>query len=229
MTDPWVQGLTMGEALRRRAAELPDHQAVVFSQCDFRATFSAYDTLVDEAAKGLIGMGIEHGDHVAVWATNRPEWLALQLATARIGAVLVNVNPAYRSHELAYALEQSDARAIFLIDRFKSSDYFDILREACPELGDSAPGKLQSQAFPRLRWVVSLADDAAAGMTTWSSIIDRGKDVTDAELAAREEAVDPEDPVNLSTPPAPPASPRACCSATAICCSTPSTSARSRT
>ena len=190
-TDPWVQGLTIGEALRRRAAELPDHEAVVFPQFDFRTTFSAYDALVDEAAKGLISMGIEHGDHVAVWATNRPEWPALQLATARIGAVLVNLNPAYRSHELAYALEQSDACAIFLIDRFKSSDYFDILREVCPELGDSAPGELQSQAVPQLRWAVSLPDDAAAGMTTWSSIIDRGKDTTDAELGAREAAVAP--------------------------------------
>ncbi len=196
-TDPWVRGLTIGAALRRRAGELPDHQAVVFAQCDFRATFSAYDTLVDEAAKGLIGMGIGHGDHVAVWATNRPEWPVLQLATARIGAVLVNVNPAYRSHELAYALEQSDARALFLIDRFKRSDYFDILREVCPGLGDNAPGKLRSQAFPRLRWVVSIADDAAAGMATWSSIIELGQDVTDAELRAHEEAVEPEDAVNL--------------------------------
>jgi fatty-acyl-CoA synthase len=195
--DPWVQGLTIGEALRRRARELPDHQAVVFAQCDFRATFSAYDTLVDEAAKGLLGMGIEHGDHVAVWATNRPEWPVLQLATARIGAVLINVNPAYRGDELAYALEQSDARAIFLIDRFKSSDYFGILGEICPELGDSEPGKLESESFPRLRWVVSLPDDAAAGMTTWSSIIDRGRDVPEAELRTREAAVRPADPVNL--------------------------------
>ena len=72
-TDPWVRGLTIGEVLRRRARELPDHEALVFPQRGFRATFSEYDAFVDEAAKGLMAMGIEHGEHVAIWATNWPE------------------------------------------------------------------------------------------------------------------------------------------------------------
>ena len=195
--DPWVDGLTIGAVLRRRARELPDHEALVFPQFRFRATFSEYDALVDEAAKGLIAMGIEHGDHVAVWATNRPEWVLLQLATARIGAVLVTVNPAYRSHELAYALEQSDARALFLIDRFKSSDYFGILGEACPELAASEPGSLRAAGYPHLRWVVSLADHAPAGMATWSWIIGLGKGIPDDALRAREQGVRVDEPINL--------------------------------
>ena len=111
-------------------------------------------------------MDIQVGEHVGVWATNWPEWVLLHLASARVGAVLVTVNPAYRGHELAYALEQSDARALFLIDNFKSSDYFSILAEACPELACAAPGELRSAAFPRLRWVVSIPERPAPGMTS---------------------------------------------------------------
>ena len=195
--DPWVRGLTIGEALRRRARDLPEHEALVFPQYRFRATFSEYDALVDEAAKGLLAMGIEHGDHVAVWGTNRPEWVLLQLATARIGAVLVAVNPAYRGHELAYVLQQSDARALFLIDRFKSSDYFGILGDVCPELASSEPGELGAAQYPHLRWVVSLTDHAPAGMTTWSSIIELGKGTTDEALRMREASVDVDEPINL--------------------------------
>ena len=81
-----------------------------------------------------MALGIGKGDHVAVWATNWPNWLLLQFATARIGAVMVLINPAYRTHELAYVLKQSDASALFLIDSFRTSDYFGMLNEAVPEL-----------------------------------------------------------------------------------------------
>jgi fatty-acyl-CoA synthase len=196
-SDPWVKGLTISEVLRRRARDLPDHEALVFAQHGFRATFADYDALVDETAKGLIAMGIGAGEHVAIWATNWPQWPLLQLATARVGAVLVNINPAYRSHELAYALEQSDARALFLIDRFKSSDYFAILGEAIPELATSEHGKLTAARFPQLRWVVSLPDEAAPGMATWDGVMAAGRRISDEELHARERAVDPEQAVNL--------------------------------
>ena len=83
--DPWVRGLTIGEALRRRASELADHEALVFPQRGFRVTYAEYDTQVDRVALGLLAMGIEKGDHVALWATNWPEWVLLHLATARIG------------------------------------------------------------------------------------------------------------------------------------------------
>ncbi len=195
--DPWVRGLTIGEVLRNRARELPDHEALVLRQEGHRASFADVDARVDDVAKALVAMGIEHGQHVAIWSTNRTEWVLLQLATARIGAVLVTVNPAYRAHELAYALEQSDARALFLIDRFKSSDYFDILAQVCPELADHEPGALRAEAFPELRWVVSLPQQAAAGMTTWDATIASGTTVSDDELRSREQNVDPEEPINL--------------------------------
>src|SRR5207302_5325408 len=126
--------------------------------------YSEFGRDVDEVARALTGAGIRKGEHVAVWATNWPQWVLLQFATARIGAVLVTVNPAYRSHELAYVIKQSDAAALFLIDKFRSSDYFVMLHEAIPELAGAPPGKLAAKDYPRLRHVVSLTDKPAGGM-----------------------------------------------------------------
>ena len=197
ITDPWVRGLTIGEALQRRAAELPDHEALVFPRRGFRATYAEYDRQVDDVARGLLAMGIEMGDHVALWATNWPEWVLLHIATARVGAVLVTVNPAYRGHELAYVLEQSDARALFLIDKFKTSDYFALLAEACPELAGAAAGKLNAPRFPELRSVVAITEPAGAGMATWASMLDAGTGVPESALRQREARLDPEQPINL--------------------------------
>ncbi len=196
-TDPWVRGLTIGEALRRRADELPDHEALVFSQRGFRATYAEYDRQVDDVALGLLAMNIEIGDHVALWATNWPEWVLLHLASARIGAVLVTVNPAYRGHELTYALEQSDARALFLIDGFKTSDYFALVAEACPELAGATPGQLHAAPFPELRWVVSIPESPGAGMSTWAAMLEAGAAVPASALRRREAQLDPEQPINL--------------------------------
>jgi len=197
VTDPWVEGLTIGETLRRRARETPDREALVFPQLGFRATFAEYDRLVDDVSKSLIAMEIGVGDHVAVWATNWPEWVLLHLASARVGAVLVTINPAYRSHELAYALEQSDAKALFLIDKFQGSDYFGMIAAACPQLADAEPGELRSGSFPDLRWVISLPDKPGPGMATWKSIVALGQLVTDEELSAREELIQPNQAISL--------------------------------
>ena len=105
-----------------------------------------------------------------------PEWLILQFATARIGVVLVNINPAYRTSELKYALRQSDVRGLALIDKYKSSHYFDMINEACPELAATAPGELQSETFPKLKWVVSLRGGTPAGMLSWAELLAKGEE-----------------------------------------------------
>jgi len=194
---PWVEGLTIGRALRHTARRFPDGEALVFSQAGQRATWAEYDRRVDEVALGLLAVGIEAGDHVAIWSTNHPEWVLLHLATARIGAVLVTVNPAYRSHELAHALLQSDSRALFLIDRFKSSDYFEMITEAVPELAHSAPDELRSDDFPELRRVVSLVDRPGPGMIAWNDMLERGRRVDRGVLERRAAELDPGDPINL--------------------------------
>ena len=209
---PWVDGLTIGDVLRQTAEKYPDRDACVFPRLDaagsplesghaekdcYRLTFEQLDREVDRVARGLLGLGIEKGQHVAVWATNWPRWVLLQLATARIGAVLVTINPAYRSSEISYVLKQSDAAALFLIDHFKNSDYFAILADAVPQLTSAAPGQLSLSDFPKLKHVVSMKDNTAGGMWTWDSFIAQGDTISTAQLQQR--AAEPKylDPINI--------------------------------
>ena len=138
---PWVEGLTIPQVLRCTVERCGDADAVVFPRLGLRWSYRELAAQVDAAARGLLALGIEPRDHVAVWATNVPEWIVLQFATARIGAVLVTINPAYRPFELQYVLGQSDAVALFLVRHYKSSDYFAMLDEICPELARSRPGR----------------------------------------------------------------------------------------
>ena len=181
---PPVDGLTIGAVLRLAAGRRPHHEALVFPQAGFRATYAQLDARVDSLARALLALGVGRGDHVAVWATNWPEWTLVFLAAARIGAVLVTVNPAYRTHELAYALNQSEAKVLFLVDRFKTSDYFAMITEV---RGD----------VPGLGTVVSMKEHAPDGALTWSEFLEGGNAVPAEEVTRREALVAPLDPVNL--------------------------------
>ena len=124
MTDaerPWVDGLTFAEVLRRTAERHGDRDALVFPWLGHRRSYAEFRAEVRRAARALMALGIRPGEHVGIWATNWPQWVVVQFAAASIGAVLVNVNPAYRAHELRYVLEQADITTLFLTDRFKSS------------------------------------------------------------------------------------------------------------
>jgi acyl-CoA synthetase (AMP-forming)/AMP-acid ligase II len=116
---PWVEGLTIPQVLKETARRYPDHDALAFPRLGLHTSYREFAEQVDLAARGLVALGIKQGDHVAIWATNVPEWVVLQFATARIGAVLVNINPAYRPFELKYVLHQSDSVALFLVAKFK--------------------------------------------------------------------------------------------------------------
>src|SRR6185436_11192450 len=155
-TTPWVDGLTIGQVLAETAQRHADREAMVFPQLSRRWTWRQFADDVDAAARGLLSLGIRTGEHVALWATNVPQWVLLQFATARIGAVLVNINPAYRPFELQYVLGQSDSVALFLVDQFKSSNYFAMLAEVCPEIATAEAGRVHSQCYPRLRNIVAL-------------------------------------------------------------------------
>jgi fatty-acyl-CoA synthase len=181
---PPVDGLTIGAVLRLAAGRRPDHEALVFPQAGFRATYADMDARVDGIARSLLALDVQRGDHVAVWATNWPEWTLVFMATARIGAVLVTVNPAYRTHELAYSLNQSDTKVLFLVDRFKSSDYFAMIAQVREEL-------------PGLRFVVSMKEHAPTGVLTWPHFLEMGRTVPAAEVRHRETLVAPLDPANL--------------------------------
>src|SRR5262249_48728932 len=156
-----------------------------------RYTYAEFRAECDRVAKGLIALGVQKGEHVGIWATNYPEWVVAQFATAKIGAVLVTVNPAYRTHELEYLLKQSDAATLMLIDSFKTSDYVGMINELIPELRGSEPGQLASAKFPRLRRVIFIGQQQHSGMITWRDLAKLGARVGDDELARRQAECDP--------------------------------------
>jgi fatty-acyl-CoA synthase len=131
-----------------------------------RFTYREFNEVVNRAAKALLMLGIQRGERVAIWSTNNYEWVVAQYATAKIGAILVNVNPAYRLHELEYVLRESRSRVLMLIESFKSSNYVEMFYEACPEARHAEPGHIDSWRFPHLKNVVFIGKEQHPGMFT---------------------------------------------------------------
>ena len=194
---PWIDGLTIGEVLRETAKKFPSLDAVVFCGSGYRLSWSAFDAEVDRVACSLLALGLRRGNHFGVWATNVPEWVVLQFATARIGAVLVTINPSYRTSELAHAVRQADLWGLALIDKFKTTDYFASLREAIPELAMHEPGNLHCSQFPKLRWVLSLRGETPTGAISWQELLSRAGTVSAKQLQTAERQLNCEDPINI--------------------------------
>ena len=194
---PWVDGLTMGQVLRQTAQRCGTRDALVCPHAGVRLTWAEFDAAVDGIARGLLALGFQQGDHLGVWSTNWPEWVILQFATARIGVVLVTVNPAYRPAELEYALTQSEVRGLALIEGFKKSNFFQMLDEVCPELAASEPGNLHSKKFPKLQWVIRLRGSEHPGTLSWQQLADAGQTIDPEQLAEIEQRLAPDDPINL--------------------------------
>jgi fatty-acyl-CoA synthase len=134
-------GRTIGEMFDEIADKYPDNDAIVSIHQDRRYTYRQLQQEVNRAAKCFIALGLKKGDRLAIWATNISEWVITQFATAKAGIIMVNINPAYRTHELEYALRQSETQALLLLDRFKTSDYVQMFYEVCLRL-DIASGNL---------------------------------------------------------------------------------------
>ena len=152
--DEPLLGATIPEHFASIVAQFPDRDAVVSLPQEERLTYQEFSDRIDELARALLGIGFQKGDRIGVWSTNNIEWLLLQMATARMGAILVNINPAYRPRELAYALQRSEVEGLFVIPSFRSSDYISMLVELIPELKESLPSELQSKEYPALRRVI---------------------------------------------------------------------------
>src|SRR4051812_45205548 len=151
-------GATIGDLFDRVAAQLPDREALVSCHQRVRHTYGQLRATCDEFARGLLALGIAKGDRVGIWAPNHAEWVIAQFATPKIGAILVNINPAYRTHELEYALRQSDCSALIIAPPFKTSHYAALLHEVCPELDDCLPGQLRAARLPELRTIIAFGD-----------------------------------------------------------------------
>jgi len=188
---------TVGGLLDHIAATYPDHDALVYPERDLRYSYAELNQRCRQVAKGLLRLGIKKGDNVSIWAYNVPEWVMLQFATAKIGAILVTVNTSYKSAELEYILNQSDTSTLFLVRSFKDTDYVETLYEVMPELRQSEPGKVASAKLPFLKNVVFIGEQTPSGMVNFDLLHELGKDVPDAELAAVEATLDRHDVINM--------------------------------
>jgi fatty-acyl-CoA synthase len=190
-------GETIGQCLDRVAAAHPDQEFLVSLPQDLRFTYSEFVKVVDRAARSFLKLGIRRGDRVALWSINNYEWVVAQFATARIGAVLVNVNPAYRTHELEYVLKESRARALLLIESFKSSNYLEMFYEVCPEAKECEPGNLESWRFPHLKSVIFIGKEHHPGLLTRRGFAELGDELDDHALRSQERDLDIDDVINI--------------------------------
>ena len=203
--DTELLALTIGDLLDRRAAELPAKEAIVYTcypeygkALDFRWTYQEYRQRADDLARGLLSLGLQKGEHIAVWAPNVPEWLLLQMAAAKTGLVLVTINPAYRASELEYVLKQGDVAALFFLSRIR--DYDCIAAVTSMITPGSQPGEVSSAQLPRLRYtcLVGLNPPEIANTTGWrpalySELIAAGQSITPEAQRQRQATVEPHD------------------------------------
>ncbi len=177
-------GETVGGNLDRTVAAYGDRDALISVHQGVRQTWAQFHEAVEEIARGLLALGIEPRDRVGIWSPNNAEWATLQYATAKIGAILVNVNPAYRTSELVYALSQSEVSTLVLAPRFRQADYLAMLEEVAGQL-------------PALRRRIVLGDEAPAGALRWDDLREAAGGVGADELRARQAALQFDDPINI--------------------------------
>jgi fatty-acyl-CoA synthase len=202
-TEPLL-GATIPEHFADIVQRFPEHEALVSLPQQQRLSYRDLSNAIDRLARGLVGSGFTKGERIGVWSTDNLEWLLLQMATARIGAVLVNINPAYRPRELAYALQSTEIHGIFAIPSFRHSDYVAMLLELLPELQQDNTGELNSQQFPSLRKVVLYdprhAEQATRphpGFVTWPEVIAAGANVSIDDIDAISASLDRDEPINI--------------------------------
>ncbi len=194
---PPLLEITIPEFLARAASRHGEREAAVFSSTGKRWSWTGLAQRADRLAAGLLSLGLYKGDRIGIWAPNRSEWLLAQFATARIGLILVNINPAYRRHELEYALNKVGARALITARQFKSTDYIAMLSDLAPELGQAVPGRLKSARLPKLATVIQLGDEPVPGMFRFSEVMDMGKGGNATRLDAITASLDPDDAINI--------------------------------
>ncbi|MCY9434091.1 AMP-binding protein [Bacillus haynesii] len=189
--------LTIGKLLEKTAVNTPDHEAVVYPDRGLRYTYRQFDQLCRKVAKGLMALGIDKGEHVAIWASNTPEWLTAQFASAKTGAVLVTVNTNYQLSELEYVLKQSDATTLILMESYRGTSYIDILYKLIPELKESEPGKLASERLPFLKNIILMGDKRHPGMYLWDDLLKLSGSVSEKALDRRMERLEEHDVINM--------------------------------
>jgi fatty-acyl-CoA synthase len=189
-------GDCIGEVLNRSARQHPEQDCLVVRHQNLRYSYRQFRDEVERAARGFLSLGIEKGDRVGIWSPNCAEWVITQFATAKIGAILVNINPLNRAHELQYVLQQSECQTLVLAAGFRDIDYCATVREICPALTVPS-GTTAESPLPHLRNLIILADSASGGMLNWSDLLSQGDKLPTEHLRAREAELSFDDAVNI--------------------------------
>ena len=190
-------GETIGASLDRAAARFGDRDALVSCHQQLRYTHSELLREADRAARALLALGVERGDRVGIWSANTAEWIIVQYAAAKAGAILVNINPSYRLRELEYSLNQSGVSVLVTARGFRKTNYIEMLTALMPELTRPRPGPLHAEKVPGLRHLIYLGSDPGPGGIPWAEFVQQGESVPAAHLRAREAQLQFDDPANI--------------------------------
>ena len=196
-SDKPLLGSTIGKFFDYAAGRYAEREAVVSIHQQVRFTYSELAERVNKLAKAFISAGFQKGDRIGIWSPNNVQWLITQYATAKAGLILVTINPAYRSHELAYVLRQSGCKGLILQNNLRSSNYEQMLCELCPELPNVSTGKLVSIEYEHLTTIISTTESSVSGIYNWADFNDLSNDSSDQDLDARLNSQDMDDPINI--------------------------------
>lgn len=190
-------GQTIGCFLDNISVKYPDNEAIVFPQKNQRYTYKQFINYCNLIARSLMKIGVKKGNHVAIWATNCPEWIALQVAVSKIGAILVCINTNYRKHELKYVLNHSETTTLIFSKGVKDHSYLETLLTICPELNKSKPGELNSKELPYLKNLIALDCAGSENIYNWTDFIKFGHDVPEEKLIDLSRTIKPDEVTNL--------------------------------
>lgn len=188
---------TIGQHLEKVVAKYPDNLALIVPFQNIRWTYAEFNKRIDKLAMGLLKLGINKGDRVGIWSPNRFEWVLVQFATAKIGAIMVCINPAYRVRELEYALSKVECKAIVCAESFKTSMYIDMLNELAPEIKTSQPGHLKSAKLPHLTTIIRMGDDETPGMFNFTAVMAMGGAKERENLKTTATRIDSNEAINI--------------------------------
>lgn len=191
-------GRTIGEQFDETVSAYPDNDALIVHHQNLRYTYRELQAAVDECARALMALGVQVGERVGVWSPNNAQWCITQFATAKIGAILVNINPSYRTHEVEYALKHSGASVLVIQGQFKTSDYVSMMTELVPSLEQPLSGSIQSDRLPELRQVICLDESRRSpGMVSWPDLIARANETSAQAFSERQQGLQFDDPINI--------------------------------
>ena len=190
-------GETLGACFDRIVERFGEREALVVRHQNVRLTYRELQRRANNFAVALLRLGMNPGERIGIWSQNNAEWLLAQLATAKAGLILVNINPAYRAHELQYALNKVQCRALIASPSFKSSNYLQMLQELAPELAHCKPGKLEAAAFPSLKLVIRLGEERTAGMLNFDALLGDACEAELARLRTLGATLQFDDPINI--------------------------------